>query len=329
MNLPSLDGQTVLVTGVTGFIGSHLALRLAGQGVSVRGMARSAVNGKWLPDRGVEIVEGDLTDSDSLRRAVRGCSLVFGVAGWTGRPRTRDAPWRVNVDGTRALVEAAIEAGARRMVHTSSMAAYGPVAEGVVDETWPLRATDAYGASKAQSESIVFSYGDRIETVVLRPAQTYGPRGRTWTRVFFTAVKYGAPLLIDGGHGSFHPCYVDNLVDAYLLAAVRPEAVGQAFTIVDQVTTWREFVDCYARMAGRRARSVPAWTARAGVRLLPAWAALTQQPPIATPDMLSFVLGHFSYSNEKARRLLGWWPRVSLDEGMRRVEAWLRETGRL
>jgi len=329
MNLPSLGGQTVLVTGATGFIGSHLALRLAGQGASVRGMARSAAQGKWLSDRGVQIVEGDLTDPDSLRRAARGCSIVFSIAGWTGRPRTREAPWRVNVDGTRALVEAAIEAGARRVVHTSSVAAHGPVAEGVVDETGPLRATDAYGASKARSESIVFGCGDRIEPVVLRPAQIYGPRGRTWTTGFFTAVRFGLPLLIDGGHGSFHPCYIDNLVDAYLLAAVQPGAVSQAFTIFDQVTTWREFVDYYARMAGRPARSVPAWTARIGVRLLPVWSALTRQPPIATPDMLSFVLGHYRYSSDKARRRLGWSPRVSLDEGMRRVEVWLREAGRL
>ena len=329
MNLPSLGGQTVLVTGATGFIGSHLALRLAGQGASVRGMARSAAKGIWLSERGVEIVEGDLIDSDSLRRAARGCSVVFSVAGWTGQPRTYDAPWQVNVDGTRALVEAAIEAGARRVVHTSSIAAYGPVAEGVVDETWPLRATDAYGASKARSESVVFGCGDRIEPVVIRPAQIYGPRGGTWTRGFFKAVRRGLPLLIDGGHGAFHPCYIDNLVDAYLLAAVLPEAAGQAFTIFDQATTWRDFVGYYARMVGRPARSVPAWAVRIGVRLLPLWSTLTRQPPIAAPDMLSFVLGHYRYSNEKAGRLLGWSPRVSLDEGMDRVEAWLRETGRL
>jgi len=123
MNLPSLGGQTVLVTGATGFIGSHLALRLAGQGASVRGIARSTARGKWLSERGVEIVEGDLIDSDSLRRGARGCGIIFSVAGWTGQPRTYDAPWQVNVDGTRALVEAAIEAGARRVVHTSSIAA--------------------------------------------------------------------------------------------------------------------------------------------------------------------------------------------------------------
>ena len=323
------DGQTILVTGVTGFIGSHLAERLSTLGARVRGLARSAGKGDWLSKRGIKVVEGNLADASSLRHAVGGCDLVFSVAGWVGDPHTYEAARRVSVDGTRTLIEAAVDAGARRLVHTSSIAAYGPVAGGIVDETWPLRATDAYGASKAQSESVVFSHIGQIEVSVIRPAQIYGPRGGTWTRGFAKMIHRGIPILIDGGRGTFHPCYVDNLVDAYLLAATRPEAIGEAFTIVDGVTTWREFVGYYARMLGRPARSVPAWLVRIGAGLMEVSAALTRRPPIGTPDMLKFVLGTSRYSNDKARHLLGWSPHVSLDEGMRRTEAWLRETGRL
>jgi len=325
----SLAGETVLVTGATGFIGSHVAERLVSLGGRVRGLARSTAKGQWLADRGIEIVEGDLTDADSLRRAVSGCRFVFGIAGWVGRPNSVAAARRVSVDGTRALVEAAIAAGVRRLVHTSSIAAYGPVAAGVIDEAWPLRATDGYGASKAESEAVVFSHRDRIEVSVIRPAQIYGPRGGTWTRGFVKLLQRGVPILIGGGHGTFHPCYVDNLVDAYLLTATRPEASGEAFTIVDGVTTWREFVGRYARMIGRPARSVPVSLVRLGVRVMQIGSAVARRPPPATPDMLDFVLGRSRYSNEKAQRLLGWSPRFSLDEGMRRTEAWLRETGRL
>ena len=214
-------------------------------------------------------------------------------------------------------------------MHTSSIAAYGPVAEGVIDETWPLRASDAYGAGKAAGEAVVFSYAGQIETSVIRPAQIYGPRGRTWTQRLVNMIRRGLPVLVDGGHGTFHPCYVDNLVDAYLLAATRPEAVGQAFTIVDGVTTWRDFTAHYARMAGRPARSVPALVPRIGAYLAVTGSAITRRPPVGTPDMLPFVVGHSRYSHDKAVRLLGWSPRVSLDEGMRRTEVWLRETGRL
>ena len=113
-----LRGETVLVTGVTGFIGSHVAERLLALGANVRGLARSAAKGTWLAERGVAIVEGDLSDADSLRRAVRGCSIVFSIAAWLGRPNSVEVARRVNVDGTRALVEAAIDAGSRRLVLT-------------------------------------------------------------------------------------------------------------------------------------------------------------------------------------------------------------------
>jgi len=327
--MASLSRETVLVTGVTGFIGSHVAERLLSLGANVRGLARSEKKGAWLAERGVEIVVGDLTDADSLRRAARGCDVVFSIAGWVGRPNSLDVARRVNVHGARALAEAAIQAGARRLIHTSSIAAYGPVAQGVVDERWPLRATDAYGATKAQGESIVFSCAGRIEICVLRPAQVFGPRGGAWTALLFEAVKRGAPILAGDGGGTFHPCYVDNLVDAYALAARQPAAAGEAFTIVDGTTTWREFVGYYARMVGRPARSAPVWLLRFAVRWVAAWSALTRRPPLGTPDSLKFLLGSCRYSNEKARRLLNWTPRLSLDDGMRRTEAWLRETGRL
>jgi len=330
--LPSLRGRRVLVTGATGFIGSHLALRLFAQGASVRGLTRSAAKGTWLFARGIEIVEGDLTDADSLRRAARGCDLVFNLAAWTGRPDGYEAVHRVVVEGTHTLVEAAIGAGVQRLVHTSSIAVYGGHAAascGSIDETWPLRATDVYGATKAESEAVVLGRSDRIESCVIRPAQIYGPRGHTWTVLLFDAVKRGLPVLVGGGLGTFHPCYIDNLIDGYVLAAARPEAVGEAFTLVDGTTTWREFVGFYAQMVGRPARSVPTTLAKIGLRLAAVWSTLMRRPLPAAPESLSFVLGTSRFDNGKARRLLGWSPLVSLEEGMRRTEAWLRESGRL
>ena len=326
---PSFKGERALVTGATGFVGSHLAERLVAAGAHVRGLARSAAKGAWLAARVVEIVEGDLTDAESLRRAARGCTRVFSVAGWTGRPHSQEVARRVSVEGTRRLIEAAIDAGARRVVHTSSIAAYGLFANGVIDETWPLRAVDLYGAIKAQSEAAALAHADRIEVSVIRPALVYGPRGGTWTTRLFDAVRRGIPILAGGGHGTFHPCYIDNLIDAYLLAALRPEAAGEAFTLVDGVTTWREFVGYYARMIGRPARRAPLAPLRLTLRLVTAWSKISRQPPLAAPNAIDFLAGACRYSNAKAQRRLGWSPRVSLDEGMRRTEAWLRQSGRL
>ena len=327
--LPSLRGQFVLVTGITGFIGSHLALRLTEQGARVRGLARSPAKGEWLARRGIELVAGDMTDAGSLRRAVAGCNTVFSVAAWGGPLGSIDAARRVNVDGVRNLARAAVEAGVQRFVHTSSIAAYGLPSAGVVDETWPLGATDAYGASKAEGETIVFGFSPQIDVSIVRPAQVYGPRGRTWTVAIFDAVKRGWPILIGGGYGTFHPCYIDNLIDAYVLAAIRPEAVGQAFTLVDATTNWREFVGYYGRMLGQPVRSVPVWPIVLGTRLANAAARLARRPSPVPRGAVAYVTGSCRFSNVKAKRLLGWQPRVSLDEGMRRTGGWLRETGRL
>lgn len=327
--MTSWNDQTVLVTGATGFIGSHVAERLIESGATVRGLARKPSRGAWLAERGVEIVQGDLTDAESLKRAVQDCSVVFSIAAWMGRPGSLEDGRRISVDGTRSLIEAAIAAGARRIVHTSSISAYGPVADGIIQETHPLRATDPYGVTKTESEAVVFGYADQIEVSVIRPAQIYGPRGGMWTRGLFKAVKRGSPILVAGGKGTFHACYIENLVDAYMFAATRSEAVGEAFTIVDGVTTWREFVGHYARMAGRPARSLPAWLPKTAMYLMLAVSKITRRRPPATPDMIDFLTGSSRYDTDKAQRLLGWSPRVSIDEGMRSVETWLRDTGRL
>ena len=326
---PALNHQLVLVTGATGFIGSRLVERLQAAGAHVRGLVRSTAKATELAARGVEIAVGDLADGESLRRAVRGCSIVFSVAGWTGRPLSLAAARRVNVEGTRSLVQAAIEAGVRRVVHTSSIAAYGLFGDGIVDESWPLRAVDVYGATKAQSETIVRSCAGQIEIAILRPAQVFGPRGGSWTTTLYEAVKRGLPILVGGGIGTFHPCYVGNLADAYCLAAVRPAAAGEAFTIVDGALTWREFASYYGRMAGRCPRSIPAWSVRQIDACVAFAARLLRRPLLVPPGFYSFLAGSLRYSNEKARRLLGWSPRVSIEEGMHRVEAWLRETRRL
>jgi nucleoside-diphosphate-sugar epimerase len=327
--LPSFHAETALVTGATGFIGSHLAERLVAAGARVRGLARDAAKGAWLAGRGVEIIQGDLTDAESLRRAARGCTIVFSVAGWTGQPHSAEVARRVSVEGVRGLIEAAIDAGARRVVHTSSIAAYGLFADGVINETWPLRAVDLYGAIKAQSEAAALSYATRIEVSVIRPALVYGPRGGTWTTRLFDAVRRGIPILVDGGHGTFHPCYIDNLIDGYVLAALHPEAVGEAFTLVDGVTTWREFVGYYARMMGRPARRASLAPLRLALRLAAAWSQISRQPLLVAPNAIDFLAGASRYSNAKAQRRLGWSPRVPLEEGMRRTEAWLRQSGRL
>jgi nucleoside-diphosphate-sugar epimerase len=322
------SNRSVLITGATGFIGSHLAERLVAEGACVRVLVRDPQ--KLIPalrDQ-AEVARGDLLQPDGFAAATRDCELVFHIAAWLGQPNRREAAYAINVTATQQLAEAARATGARRFISTSSVAVYGPVLNGIVDETWPHSDVYLYSETKSLGEQAVFAaQTDRFEVTVIRPSQVYGPRGGSWTTLPVDLAKRGLPSLIGGGHGFAHPVYVANLVDAYLLAAQCDEAIGEAFTICDTDVPWREFYGRYAAMAGKHARSVPVWLARYAAFGAELGAKIMRRPPAYSRAMLGFMTGRCVYSTDKARRLLGWSPRFSLDEGLRQTEIWLRETG--
>jgi nucleoside-diphosphate-sugar epimerase len=320
--------RTVLVTGATGFIGSHLAERLLAEGACVRVLVRDSQ--KLIPalrDR-VEVVHGDLLQPDCFAAATKDCEFVFHVAAWLGQPNRREAAYAINVTATQQLAEAARAAGVKRFVGTSSVAVYGPVREGVVYETWPHSNVYLYSETKSLGEQAAFAIQtERFGVIVIRPSQVYGPRGGSWTTLPVKLAQRGLPSLIGGGRGLAHPVYVENLVDAYLLAAQRDEAIGEAFTICDTDVPWREFYGRYATMAGKRARSIPVWLVWCGAFGAEMGAKLMRRPPTVSRALMGFMTGRCIYSAEKAKRLLGWSPRFSLDDGLRQTEIWLREIG--
>ena len=323
-----IGDRPVLVTGATGFIGSHLAGRLIADGTRVRVLIRDPDKLMASIKDQVEVITGDLLQPDCFAAATRDVDIVFHIAGWLGRPNRLDAAQAINVTATRQLAEAARSNGARRFIGTSSMAVYGPVLKGVIDETQPHWPVYTYARTKSLGERAALETStNRFGVTIVRPAQVYGPRGASWTVMPVTLAKRGWPSLIGGGHGLCHPVYVENLVDAYLLAAIRDEAIGEAFTICDCDIEWREFFGRYAAMAGQRARSIPISLVKAAVLAVEIASKVTHHPPDFTRSMLGYVTGRCRFSTEKARRLLGWSPRISLDEGLRRTEVWLRQAG--
>jgi nucleoside-diphosphate-sugar epimerase len=318
--------RPVLVTGATGFVGSHLAERLVTDGARVRVLVRDPyklINS--LRDR-VEVVTGDLLQPDCFVSATRGVDTVFHVAAWLGVPHRVEAAHAINVTATRQLAEAARSNSARRFVYTSSIAVYGPVQSGVIDETQPHWPVYTYGETKSLGErAALATQSDRFGVTIIRPAMVYGARGSSWTTLPVKLAQRRLPSLIGGGYGLSHPVYVENLIDAYLLAAERDEAIGEAFTISDDDVEWREFFGRYAAMLGKRARSIPVSLAWLSAVLAEAAARITRRPPSISRAQLGFITGRARLSTAKAQRLLGWSPRFSLDEGLRRTEAWLRE----
>lgn len=324
----SLEGARVLVTGATGFIGGRLARRLAAEeGARVTGAGRRLERSRRLEEHGLELARADLLDRERIRELVRGRDVVFHAAAWMGGDPAQ--AHRVNVEATEDLVRAAAETGVDRFVHVSSIAVYGRPETRIVDETHPLApdARSAYGRTKTRGEIAAREAaraGD-LELAVVRPAMVYGPRSRIWTLKIFRMACAGRPLLIGDGTGHFHPAYVDDVVDALVRCATSPAAAGEAFNVVDEPVTWREYVGHHAALCGREPRSIPVWLAKLV-------AAADRIPGLDLPldgTRVAMATEPFVFPSRKARERLGWEPGVPLEEGLRRAEAWLREEGHL
>jgi nucleoside-diphosphate-sugar epimerase len=322
----------VLITGVTGFIGSHLAERLLAEGVAVRGLARRPADAAWLADRGAQIVQADLSQRTELGDALPGCDVMLHSAAWTGGPGLDgQQAWTVNVAATGWLLQAAQDAGVRRFVYFSSVAVYGLNPTPLIDETAPTPPVgQLYPDSKIAAETLVrAAQADGLPTTIIRPASTYGPRGSAWTVGPVEQIKAGRLVLLGQDRGLVNTGYIDNVVDGVLLALNSPAAAGETFNLCDgSAVTYREFYGRYAAMLGRERLPVyPAWLARGAVSPPGRWLRRLLGRPVPGPWSYHFRFNPSHFSIAKAQRLLGYAPRVDLDEGMRRTERWLREQG--
>ena len=323
--------QRVLITGVNGFIAGHLAERLLRQAVKVRGAARRPEAAAWLEKQGVEVVQGDLGERQALAEAAGGCTAVVHAAAWTGGPElTEDAGYQVNVDGTANVLAAAETAGVGRFIYISSVAVYGRNRAKLIDETATTpKVGQAYPDSKIVAEALVRKSG--LAYVIIRPASTYGPRGAAWTLGPIENIKANRLVLLGQDKGLVTPGYIDNVVDGLVLALTREKALGETFNLADDRTaTYREFYLAYARMLGRTSLpTVPGFVAFFG-RLGPSQhlRRMLGRPAIG-PWSLHFRFNPSQFSVAKAKRLLGYKPKISFEEGMRRTEKWLRENGYL
>ncbi len=337
-NLPDPSRKDrCLLTGATGFIGGHLAQRLAGEGYRVRCLVRTTSDTSLLETLGVEIVVGDVTSAGSLAGAVAGCGHVFHCAALVSDWATATEIARVNVQGTRNLLEASVVSSAERFIHFSTTDVYGyPGADAVDESLVPSRFRNWYSQSKRAAEvEVRRTQGSRaLDTVILRPATVYGPRSREVVGEITRAMCDGNMLLIGGGRAVAGLCYVENLVDAAVIARVNTPAVGQAFNVTDGIDiTWKQFTDDLADGIGcSRARwNVPYWMANGvafslehGYRLLRTATGLTSRPLLSRQAV--HVMGiDQRFSNRQAREVLGWEPRVDYERGLRATVEWLRD----
>ncbi len=319
-----------LVTGATGFVGARMVARLLGRHVSVRALVRHRLARGATP-AGLERVHGDVTQPESVRAAAAGCDVVFHCA-WGGESLA-DAR-RINVEGTRHVLEAAAASGVRRLVHLSTMAVHGDALPAALSEDFPLvTAGDAYGLSKAEGEQLAFELGRArgVEVVVLRPTLVYGPAAPYWVVGYFDRVKREELALVDGGTGLANLLFVEDLVDAMLAAAEAPGAAGAACLVSgDHAVTWAEYIGHFARMCGKPLPpSLPLWRAKVEMQVLRVYGTLTQRPRRLQGMDVRLMSQHCAVRIDRARQVLGWSPATSLAQGMAVCEDWLRHEGHL
>lgn len=265
----------------------------------------------------VDLPEVDVTDAVALERALAGCDRVVHTAAIVDDDGRMEDFVRVNVGGTRNVLDAAERVGAKRVVHLASVAVWGYDFDHDLTEDAPPRTVgNPYIDTKAASELLARSRG----AAVVRPGDVYGPRSEPWVLRPLRAFQSGMFVLPGEGEGIITPVYVDDLVDCVVRALDHPDAAGQAFTCWDGVpVSARDFFAYHARWTGRRVRTAP----RPLVAAAAALGALTGRAEVR-PASLQFLSRKAVFPNERARQMLGWEPKVTLDEGMRRVEQWLR-----
>jgi len=321
----------VLVTGATGFTGRHLARALAARGDSVRALVRGALGPAEL-GAGVEPCQGDLRDPAALARAVAGIDVVYNVAAVYRQAGLPAAEYRaVNAEAVGVLVEAAARQGVGRVVHCSTVGVHGDVEHPPADEEAPLRPGDIYQVTKLEGERIAREAGARagIEVVVARPSGIYGPGDRRLLKLF-RGVARRRFLVLGSGEIFYHLTYIDDLVEGFRLCGGHPAAAGRTYILAGgEVTTLNELVRRIASAAGVRPPSVrlpvwPAWLAGAATEGV--CVPLGLEPPLYR-RRVDFFTKSRAFDISRARRELGYAPRVSLDEGIRRTLAWYREEG--
>lgn len=326
-----------LVTGATGFIGGHLARRLVREGYRVRCLARASSDVSGLKRLDVEIVQGDLTRPDSLWAAAMGCRYVVHAAALVSDWATVQEITAANVLGTRNVLDAAVGASVERFVHFSTTDVYGYPGGCAIDEGHSrARFSNWYSESKLAAEAEIrrAAQPHALSVVILRPATVYGPQSDDVVGEMAKAIRAGRMLLIDGGRAVAGLSYVENVVDAAVLALRHDRAPGHAFNVTDGLDiSWERFLGDLAAGLGC---APPRWSLPYGVAYALAFSLehgyrlVRKSTRLRTAPLLSRqavqVLGrNQDFSNQKAREVLGWKPRCSYASGLEATLAWLKD----
>lgn len=324
-----------VLTGATGLLGSHIAEQLRQRGERVRALVRPTSDTTFLRSLGVELVVGELSEPESLPRAVEGADVVYHCAARVGDW----GPWRAFqrevIDAAANLLDACRRAGVGRFVHTSSIIVYGRprMRHGQFSEDEPLGQNpwlwDYYCQAKVRAEELCRQYPGAL--TILRPSWIYGPRDRTTLPRVLKALDAGRVAILGSGENLLNIVYAGDVADGAIRAATHPKAVGQAYNLSSEgEVTQREFLDLLADTLGRprirrhisyRLAFWGGWLSEVIGRLI-----RIRRPPHLTRYAVALIGRSTRYTTAKAREQLGWQPSTRVRDGLRRAIDWYKKS---
>lgn len=326
--------MNVLLTGATGFVGSHVVDVLLERGIDVTYVARSSSNHRWLDGKGARLVDGSLHDLASLRTAVDGVDAVIHIAGQTAGKNEEDFR-RGNEGATRNLVDAvlAYRPNIQRFTHISSLAVCGPAAsaEQPVQEDHPRRPLTAYGRTKKLAEDVVTGAMQQLPATIVRPPVVYGQRDAA-TLTFFQTINKGISPLIGFDEKILSFIHVRDLARGIVDATLSERTVGETYFVSsDTFYSWPQISAVSAAVMGKRRLltvRLPHSVVMGIAGTVGFLGKLSGKPPVLDYEKgLDMTQAYWICSTDKAREHFGYRQQVSLNDGLLETITWYREQG--
>jgi nucleoside-diphosphate-sugar epimerase len=325
----------VLVTGGTGFTGKALVKRLLDAGHDVVALDyKEGLKTQDLRDWGATVVIGSVTDRDAVARCMEGVDVVQHLAAAFRELNVPDTYYYdVNVEGTRNVLEAALAQGVKKFIYCSTCGVHGNIDHPPAGEDAPIQPADYYQRTKYEAEPIVQDYFAKgLKTVILRPAAIYGPGDPERFFMIFKRVAKGSFPMFGNGKTYYHPLYIDNLVDAFLLAMEPGRGDGKAYLVADERYVEIEEL---VRKVGRalhvevRIHHYPIWPVVLVGHVCETLCKPLKVTPPLFPRRVDWYRQNRAFKIDRIKRDLGYVARVDLDEGLRRTAEWYRKMGYL
>jgi len=325
----------VMVTGGTGFTGSALVKRLLDESYQVIAIDnKEGLKTDEIRNRGAEVVIGSVTDKSLVKEYMQGVDIVLHLAAAFRELNVPDNYYyEVNVEGTNNVLEAAFEANVKKFIYCSTCGVHGNIDDPPGGEDSPIQPADYYQRTKYEAEPIVNEYFKKgMASVILRPAATYGPGDPERFYMIFKRVSKGQFPIFGHGRTLYHPLYIDNLIDAFMLAMQDGIGNGEAYLIADE-----EFIDI-EHLVGKVAKALevkvktphyPIWPLIVAGHLCEKICRPFRISPPIFPRRVDWYRQNRAFKIDKAKNELGYQPRVGLDEGLRYTAEWYIREGYL